>query len=385
MDVIVIGAGVSGLVSAIELSRSGVNVVLLEEHEQVGIPSHCAGIVSSDYHEKLGIPLRSVLDLNSLYGVRFTNGSEELEFRIRNPIAKVISRKRLDLYLSEIAQGNGSRIFTTERAVALEQNSSTVTVTNERGKQFRADYAIVADGIAGRINRSVWRERKVSGVFPSAQSIARVKTDPSLATVFLSNEVAPDFFAYVVPLDEELARIGVASRKHDVLRSLESVSRKLGASLIGKPHLWGIPIGDPVGRTRAGRVLGVGDAVGRVKATSGGGIVFGGLSARLAASDLLSEAGKGTRKDENPFERRLLTQMQYMFLMRRVINGIGQDLFYETIAHGINTKKASGFLERADFDFHGSPSGIIKMIRLNPFWLSFCLRAGLRLFNASFK
>ena len=374
MDVIIVGAGVSGLISAIELSKSGANVTVLEEHEQIGVPSHCAGIVSYDYHEKIGMPLNPDLDLNLIYGLRFTNGSESVDVRARNPVARIISRKALDLHLSEIATENGSRIITSNEAMRITQDSRGVTVIDERDRRHEVDYVIVADGIAGKINRILWPNKTTGRIFPTAQSLARIKTDPSLATVLLSNEISPDFFAYMAPIDEQYARIGVASRKCDVVRSLQLAARKMGAMLVSKPNLWGVWIGGPVNNRKVGRAFGVGDAIGMAKATSGGGIVFGALSARLASRNVLSDWRGEYDKTAKDLERAVISEMRQMFLIRRLANSIGQDMLFEAIRHGMEPRRTSELIESIDFDFHGDPGRIVRAIRLTPFWLSFGFR-----------
>src|SRR6059058_2281103 len=47
-DVIVVGAGPAGLYTALRTAEEGLDVVVLEEHEAVGIPTHCTGIVSGE-------------------------------------------------------------------------------------------------------------------------------------------------------------------------------------------------------------------------------------------------------------------------------------------------------------------------------------------------
>jgi len=46
VDVAVIGAGPSGLIAAREASLRGEKVLVLEEHREVGLPCHCAGLLS---------------------------------------------------------------------------------------------------------------------------------------------------------------------------------------------------------------------------------------------------------------------------------------------------------------------------------------------------
>ena len=45
-EAIAIGAGPAGLLAATEVAHNGREVVVLEEHAEIGVPDHCAGLLS---------------------------------------------------------------------------------------------------------------------------------------------------------------------------------------------------------------------------------------------------------------------------------------------------------------------------------------------------
>jgi len=45
-DVVVVGAGPTGCYAARQLARLGYEVLVLEEHTEIGEPVHCTGIIS---------------------------------------------------------------------------------------------------------------------------------------------------------------------------------------------------------------------------------------------------------------------------------------------------------------------------------------------------
>src|SRR3989442_3551039 len=47
-DVVVVGAGPAGLYTTLRAAEAGLDVLLLEEHEELGVPTHCSGIVSGE-------------------------------------------------------------------------------------------------------------------------------------------------------------------------------------------------------------------------------------------------------------------------------------------------------------------------------------------------
>ena len=55
-DVIVVGAGPAGLCTALRAAEEGLDVLVLEEHTEVGVPTHCTGIVSGETDQLYKIP-----------------------------------------------------------------------------------------------------------------------------------------------------------------------------------------------------------------------------------------------------------------------------------------------------------------------------------------
>lgn len=47
-EAVVVGAGPAGLIAAREIASRGYDVKVFEEHPEVGVPNHCAGLVSVD-------------------------------------------------------------------------------------------------------------------------------------------------------------------------------------------------------------------------------------------------------------------------------------------------------------------------------------------------
>ena len=69
-DVIVVGGGPSGLISAHRVAADGHRVLVLEEHETIGEPDHCAGLLSVSGLDSLGLQPPEDVIQNHVIGAR---------------------------------------------------------------------------------------------------------------------------------------------------------------------------------------------------------------------------------------------------------------------------------------------------------------------------
>src|SRR5437016_13266507 len=107
-DVIVAGAGVAGCMAAIEASKQGVRIGLFEEHRQVGVPSHCCGVVSLSGLKLLGMTSNNAFDQRLIRGARiFPPTCSPTEITRHEPGALIIDSMRIEQYLAKNALNTG--------------------------------------------------------------------------------------------------------------------------------------------------------------------------------------------------------------------------------------------------------------------------------------
>lgn len=364
MNVTVVGAGVSGLVAALTLARAKVEATLLEEHGTIGLPCHCGGVVSPDYQEKIGISVPRSVELMDLHGFRFTDGVRGVTVESDRAIAKVISRQALDEHLAGLCEEEGVELLRSNRAESLRAREGR-TVVETASRAYTSDYAILAGGIAENLGRSVGLARDRSGLLVSAQAVFRRRTESPVASIYLSEHISPDFFGYVVPIDDQRCRIGVASNEADVVGSLHVIARKEGAEMAEGMTTWAIWTGGPLRRTRSGNVFAVGDAAGMTKATTGGGIVFGSISARAVAGIIVGEM-RGEASEGERLLRSAGDQLGKIRRMRGLMNAVGPASMMEALLSASSPEKLRNYMESVDFDFHGDMARAMGALRFGP-------------------
>jgi choline dehydrogenase-like flavoprotein len=79
-DTIVVGGGLSGLLTAKEIASSGFTVKVLEEDSEIGIPQKCDGLVSMRGLRDIGVSLPQKI-LKKLMLCIKTNSSQDADFQ----------------------------------------------------------------------------------------------------------------------------------------------------------------------------------------------------------------------------------------------------------------------------------------------------------------
>jgi digeranylgeranylglycerophospholipid reductase len=301
-DAIIAGAGPSGLIAAHRIARDGHRVLVLEEHSQVGIPDHCAGLISSSGIKKLGlVPPPDVIQ-NTVEAARiYSPSGHSLLVERGKREALVINRRRFDAWLASRTMEAGAELKTSSKVTdvtKLEDGSYRVNYTsNDHVEEVIARVVLNAEGSRGVIAHSLGFPRiPRSSKYPAFQyEVSGISIDKSIVEMFYGRNVSNGFFAWIIPLGGDRARVGIASKDrakqrlqscmknhpvmHDRLTGMK-IDRSLGGVVI---------VGPPLRKTADGGAVSLGDAAGFVKATTGGGIILGGTSANIAGARISRE------------------------------------------------------------------------------------------------
>jgi digeranylgeranylglycerophospholipid reductase len=287
-DVIVIGAGPIGSHAAYLVASQGFRVLAVEEHETVGEPVHCTGIIGAEAFRRFNLP-EDCIEAELHSAILRSPGGQVLHVEKTHAQAYVVDRARLDRRLAERAFGVGASFWLGTRAEDLQPGDDHVAVSvNSHGERqwVKARLCVLATGVdRALVSRLGFRPRP--RYLHAAQAWVEVDRVAEVE-LFFGRTVAPGSFGWAVPGGSGRTRIGVSCADGALahLRALvdsEPLRERVAGEL--RPTARPIPMGQ-VARTSGRRVLLVGDAAAQTKSTTGGGVYYGLLCAEHLAETI---------------------------------------------------------------------------------------------------
>lgn len=288
-DVVVIGGGPAGSYVAYRLAGMGYGVVVLERKGRVGEQICCMGIIGQECVSSFAIDASVILrQVNS--ASLFSPSGRLLKLKRKETQACIVDRAALDMAIAGLARGKGTEYVLNSQVNSIEVRDDKVRVEASRREErlnFEARAVVIATGFGSSLVDGLGLGRVSDFVIGAQAEVETSGVDE--VEVYFGQELAPGFFAWLVPTSLPMARVGLLSRRNpgSYLRRLMSSLLAQGkiVSAEAEPSYGGIPL-KPLPRTYGDRVVVVGDAAGQVKPTTGGGIYYGLLCADIAANSL---------------------------------------------------------------------------------------------------
>jgi len=341
-EIAVVGGGPAGLIAAKTAAEKGSNVLLFESRDKIGFHEHCAGLLSVDGLKKLGFPNlpSDIIQNNSVIGSHIYSPSGKLVTVKKNSTtAYVVDRIKFNEYLSTLAIEKGVEIRTSTQIIDLERkNKSIVLHTGKRtsSERIKTKIAILAEGRFPKLNAAVNLPSppRNKTIFASSYFMSNVKDiDPKYVELFQTQKYAPGFFAWIIPMNEDSAKIGLGSSFSPSGKYLEKfvsdhpiAKEKLKGAKIEKKTSGAIPLNSHIKRTYTDNVLVVGDAASQTKPTTGGGVILGGIASRyageVAASSIFADnqSAQYLSRYEKLWKKEMKTNLFVMKHVRQYLN-----------------------------------------------------------------
>ncbi|NOQ53540.1 MAG: geranylgeranyl reductase family protein [Thermoplasmata archaeon] len=382
-DVAVVGAGPAGSRTAQLLAAAGLDVVVLEEHREVGRPVACAGLLSNRVFQCLG---EEIAVLNRASGARIHAPSGHvLDIDAGRPMAVIVDRAVFDQALARKAVDGGAMIRMERRVMDVRAKASGCVLevrdlasAGTAREEVRSRVVVGADGPSSIVRRSLGIQRprrKLTGfqvAFASSEPI-----DTNAVDLYAGHDVAPGFFAWVVPHGPHSGLVGLAQEPggmspkdrleqfmkgpafRDSFPDVQPVATFAGT----------IPIG-PLHRPVANGAVLVGDAAAQAKAVSGGG-VFPALVAAKHASDAIVaalEKGEPTTRAlsayPRAFDKEVGAELRKAARLRRSFRAMSDKMVNDLIEALDDPELMDLIVSQGDIEF---PSRLVRaLLRKSP-------------------
>jgi geranylgeranyl reductase family protein len=291
-DVIIVGAGPAGSYIAYELASSGHDVAVFEEKSASRLNVCCTGIISTECFQSLDLGTDVIL--TKVNSAKFFSPSGRcLRVQTENVQAYVVNRLLLDKALASKAQSQGAQYFFSSSVIDIIPGRDSIqaeTLCFGAREIFSARAVILANGFRPKLPRKLGLG-KIKSFLVGAQAEIEAKNVDELE-VYFGQGIAPGAFAWLVPISTNKAYVGLLATSQAKLYLQKFLNNLFGQGRIASREVEigqkAVPLGT-LARSYGDRVLVVGDAAGQVKPTTGGGIYFGHLGAKIAA-EVLDEA-----------------------------------------------------------------------------------------------
>lgn len=348
MDVVIVGAGISGLLSAYWLSRNKhVNSIVIYEKRPLNVipRKHCSGVISRD--TLLRIPYAHKFVENSYHRIKiYTTRNFEVELIFdKNSIYK-INRVTHEKHLMDVIRGWGIEVVSNTNVVDMKKvrNKCLVKGFNLKGTEF--DWVIIAEGHPPSLSKKLGLVSRFDSFKGIQQEVYLGKklNNEEIEVLYVYLSQVRNEFAWFIPINERKVLVGIAS-KDNIFDKLNLAKRffqkKLGTEIAKVEDIYGGVVlrGYPIKLVRE-NILGIGDAVSMVKSLSGGGLYPISVTSKIYGEnlhklELLNKKIKSIAKDLEKqykfykFIINILKLFKSTSLVKKITVHIGDSYFYD--------------------------------------------------------
>lgn len=307
-DVVIVGAGPGGSITAKTCAEGGLDVLLIEKRQEIGDPVRCAEGVGKDALIKHIAPDKRWIAAE-VKGSRIIapDGTQILMSgdAAMKDVGYTLERKVFDRVLAQKAAMAGAEVMVKTRAIGLLRNNGKITGIKSmfmgETHDIKADIVIGADGIESKVGRwaGIDTSLKLSDIETCAQFLV-TNFDPGEHSEFYMGErFAPSGYVWIFPKGGYSANVGIGilgSKSGDV-RAITQLQKFVDTYIpqgkIVEMVVGGVPVSGPIKQTYADGLMLVGDAARQSDPLTGGGITNAMDAGKIAGEVCIRARQKG--------------------------------------------------------------------------------------------
>lgn len=217
-DLVVVGGGPAGSSAAYTASKNGLKVILIEKEESIAESVRTSGVTWIQNIEEFGIPEDCY---NPVKNFEFYSPNNKVSIGDTVARSAVLDVRKTYRWLASQAEAQGTEIVvnTTVKDVIKDESGKIIgvkAIQNEKEIEFFGKVVIDASGFQSTVAKSMgfvkqW-ERFGAGAEYEAK-VEHVKADTWWLMV--GEKYSPAGYAWIFPLGDNIARIGVGIGKPD--------------------------------------------------------------------------------------------------------------------------------------------------------------------------
>lgn len=304
-DVLVIGAGPTGLAVAVSLAQQGFDVTIADDQAEGDNTSRAAVVHARTLEVLEPLGVTQAMTARGIHSPRFTIRDRDrvlvpVDFRwlpTAYPYTLMISQADTERILRARFEELGGRVARPYRLVGVTQDGEGATAVFDDGSSVRARYLVGADGMHSTVREQVGIGF-TGGTYAESFSLADVRLSGGVPDDEVELFFSPDGLVVVAPLPggafRIVATVDQAPEKPDVAFVQELLDTRGPAKdrVVVEEVVWGSRfrvhhrVADAY---RSGRVLLAGDAA-HVHSPAGGQGMNAGLQDAAALGEALGEA-----------------------------------------------------------------------------------------------
>ncbi len=335
----IVGAGPAGSYLGYLLAKQGKDVVILEEHNTIGSPVQCTGIVTHSI-EKF-FKLKNEVIAKRLDKVIVVSKNKRIDVNVEEI---VMWRNKFDQFAAEMAQDAGAKILLDHKFIGFDgKNSIKIKYKkNSKMKEIKSEIIVGADGPYSAVAKAAGINSNLR-YYVGMQAKVNLKMDTSSFETYFGSEF-PDFFGWCVPESEDAARIGIGCFENAQEHFYRFLKSRTGSKGIICWESGLIPLYNPKKTIQKDNVYLIGDAATQVKATTGGGII-----PSLKAAHTLSDCIVNKKDYNKEFKKQSGKELLLHLRIRKILNKFS-DKDYDRLLNLMSQEKVRKILKKYDRD-----------------------------------